>query len=399
MKHFFLISVFLLFSSLPAFSDISNLFSSAMQKATRYSACLGKYNPAEAKIDYEPANYYTEILIAKQLAEESGNRTRTLTFYGVCFDYACCTIANIDRFQNYYSEKGMMKKSFYIADTLNGNQIILSLPTKNHPDRITNGVPLQNIKTMNVKSHKDSQGFRATNHAWVWVQREDGVWFWLDPTWTDNLGYIVWGYVKDGEEIQLKPDREYCICYPSFLNSLPEVPKMQPQNNSKNTTENIDDYRLEPNYFLFGGGVSFSDSKLIDKGAAKISLLGALDWVCFVQIPLQFEWNKENSSDSKGGCLIGVELGKTIIKFQNDAGIGLYGLGSLGLFFNNYTKQTDDGLHSDYNCCFDYKLGGGIYAHYHNLVLTTDYSYTPVIGSNVTVGIALGLGDPVKRKK
>ena len=55
--------------------------------------------------------------------------------------------------------------------------------------------------------------------------RNDGICFWVDPTWTDNLGYVVYGYIANGEEMQLRPDEKYCIDYPYYLKNLPAPPK------------------------------------------------------------------------------------------------------------------------------------------------------------------------------
>jgi tetratricopeptide (TPR) repeat protein len=57
-----------------------------------------------------------------------------------------------------------------------------------------------------VHAHSD-----AKNHAWLWIYRNDGTIYWLDPTWTDNSGYLWWGIVRNGEETQVRPSAEYCM--------------------------------------------------------------------------------------------------------------------------------------------------------------------------------------------
>jgi hypothetical protein len=42
----------------------------------------------------------------------------------------------------------------------------------------------------------------ATVHAWLWVYSNDGTIYWIDPTWTDTAGYIWWGVVENGREVQ-----------------------------------------------------------------------------------------------------------------------------------------------------------------------------------------------------
>ncbi len=77
--------------------------------------------------------------------------------------------------------------------------IILQNPTtKEEATSIQNGLYIKTYGergNRNIKTHHlGNQGERATNHACLWIERADGVWFWIDPTWTDNLGYIVYGY-------------------------------------------------------------------------------------------------------------------------------------------------------------------------------------------------------------
>ncbi len=385
MKKSFLFMLLTILFSFQVFPTSRENFSYAMQYLVRYTACLGKYNPAEANLTWEPANFYTEIMIAKDLAVESGKRTVTHTFYGLCFDYAHFALVDIESTPHFFESNGMKKNCFYMADTLDSNQVILSTIMKKNPDRTMNGVPLKNIKTMNVKTHKDSQGFRATNHAWIWVQRVDGVWFWLDPTWTDNLGYIVWGYVKDGEEIQLKPDRKFCVKYPSFLNSLPEAPEMQNNNFQRTQNKQIVDstYRMEPNYFLYGFGGSASVSNIPPCGAVKLSLIGAIDWNSYVQLPCELEWSKQSDGRTAFGFIAGLEGGKQIVKFQNNSSIGLYALGSIGF--------CSEG--------FAYKYGGGLFIQKQKLMYTLDFSYSSVMEYAISAGLNFAyLGAPVYRE-
>lgn len=390
--------VFFVLFSLELHAEINSDFSYAMQDLTRYVACLGKYNYAEANLDWEPANFYTESMIAERLSIESGNRTVTHTFYGVCFDYANCALGVIEKSRSYYVARGMKSNCFYMADTADSGRITLAdAGSKNYADRIQNGVPLRNIATKKVLPHKDSSGKRASNHAWVWVQRMDGIWFWLDPTWTDNLGYVVWGYVKDGEEIQLRPDRKFCVTYPNYLNRLPEAPEFQIE---KSKSEETSNYRIEPNYFLLQAGALFCpDYNYLSKGGLRASLLGGIDWVLYINLPVEWEWDNSENGKSKNAFLFGIELGKQIVKFQNNKSIGLYGLGSIGCeYMEKQVCDSDEYSHYNYNYSLAYKVGGGVFLQLHNLVFNTDYSYSKTLGSSIGVSVAFGLGEAVSRK-
>lgn len=193
------------------------------------TACIGQYSATQAGGGWydDPQDYYTPPMMAARFKQMSGNQTKTDTFYGICFNYAQAAYDDIKKYKSTYNEKGMYETSWYIASAgPNGNSIDLYDPcTKEQATVIKNGVYVKRNTTFNYKTHKILNGTRATNHAWLLIKRNDGVWFWIDPTWTDNLGYVVYGYISNGEEIQLRPDEKYCINYPNYLRDLPLPPK------------------------------------------------------------------------------------------------------------------------------------------------------------------------------
>ena len=234
--------------------SLADSFTDAIQDLARYTACIGQYSATQAgggRYD-DPQDYYTPQMIASRLAQESGNQTMTATFYGICFNYAKFGYEYLNRYEQYYNRQGMYENQFYLAGThSDSNQIILSYPTtKGNHNMVQNGVYVKEIDYQPVRTHKHVNSTkRATHHAWLWIQRADGKWFWIDPTWTDNLGYVVYGYVSsNGEEIQCRPDKRYCINYPSYLNNLPLPPsmgsKLEPSatatsNNPEETVKNM----------------------------------------------------------------------------------------------------------------------------------------------------------------
>lgn len=225
MKKNWLVCVFICFSLNFANADD---FTDMLQDLAMQTACLGAYSSTEAGSSWidDPQDYYQPYMMAERFAEISGNRTRIQTFYGICFDYANCAYDYIERDQNLYNKAGMLDNQFWIAICASDSNIIeLSNPVSaEEGTRIWNGVYVKtygNNSYVNVKSH----GKNTTYHAWVWIQRYDGVWFWIDPTWTDNCGYIVYGYVGNGKEIQCRPNKKYCVNYTYELDSLPEPPK------------------------------------------------------------------------------------------------------------------------------------------------------------------------------
>ena len=246
-----LISILAIFSALVG-SLFADSFTDAIQDLAKYTACVGKYSMAEAGLSGTASDYYTEEMIDSRLAQVSGNSTMTPTFFGVCFDYAMTAYKYVMFKKSYYNSKGMYEQQVWIAGTdENSNSIELQYPgNKNNYSVIQNGVymkrpannPFRSVKT---HRHADGKGKRATNHAWIWIERADGVQFWVDPTWTDNCGYVVYGYVsQSGEEIQCRPDHRYdsplLTKYPTHLNYLPLPPEMgykQPPSDTTNSTD------------------------------------------------------------------------------------------------------------------------------------------------------------------
>jgi tetratricopeptide (TPR) repeat protein len=175
------------------------------------TACLGMYNNAQAG-NYtlgDPHDYYKPSDIREYLTERSGSRTVTQTFYGICFDYAQTAYDEIKNNRNRYESLGMKQNGWYIAMVKdNPRQIVLYDPvSQDKATDILNGVYLKENSRQNVRNH----GGTTTWHAWLWIYGNDGTIYWIDPTWTDNAGYVWWGMVRNGEEVSQYPDTSLCM--------------------------------------------------------------------------------------------------------------------------------------------------------------------------------------------
>jgi tetratricopeptide (TPR) repeat protein len=102
----------------------------------------------------------------------------------------------------------MQRNQWYIAVVKdNSRQIILYDPvSRERATERMNGIYLKENSRKNVRSHGD-----ATWHAWLWVFANDGTIYWIDPTWTDNAGYVWWGIVQNGREVQMRPLDDLCM--------------------------------------------------------------------------------------------------------------------------------------------------------------------------------------------
>jgi tetratricopeptide (TPR) repeat protein len=178
-----------------------NSLADELQWLTVQTACAGMYNMAQTG-DYsigDPRDYYTPTDIREYLARQSGSRTATATFYGICFDYAQAAYNYISDNRAFYEGKGMKKNGWYIVGTGNNSrQITLYDPSSQAQATVRmNGVYIRENSRQNVQAHGN-----AAIHAWLWVYCNDGTIYWIDPTWTDTGGYTWWGVVENGREVQ-----------------------------------------------------------------------------------------------------------------------------------------------------------------------------------------------------
>ena len=185
MKKIYLLGFIFLLLSVYSFADS---FTDAIQDLAMQTACVGQYSATQAGGGWydDPHDYYTPQMLAERFAKMSGNMTRTTTFYGICFDYAQFAYQDIEKYKSWYNKQGMYENKFWIAGTHeNSNLTILQYPgTKSNHTTVQNGVyvVVPNGGERCVKTHKNLSGSRATRHSWVWIERTDGVQFWIDPT-------------------------------------------------------------------------------------------------------------------------------------------------------------------------------------------------------------------------
>jgi hypothetical protein len=260
-KNIFFVILFLILAYTIKADDLSDI----LQDLAVQIACLGRYSTAQTGVYVtsrynDPPDWYDPPMMANRFAAMSGNMTRTITFYGVCFDYAQFAWDNINQNQKMYNNAGMQGQQWYIASTKPNDPytIILYDPvSKDKATLVMNGVYIKENSRHNIYAHDG-----ATGHAWIWIQHNNGTWYWIDPTWTDNTGYVWWGIVKDGKEVQNYPNPKYCVTsnYPKpnvpnndTRNSNPTYinpPKSVPSNTSSADSNHIGYFLIGYNYSL-----------------------------------------------------------------------------------------------------------------------------------------------------
>lgn len=413
-------SIFIILASIFGFVNqlFADSFTDAIQDLAVAIACKGTYAGAEAGYDYDPDDFYTPNMMASRFASESGNKTMTATFYGVCFNYAQFAFTEIKNYKSWYNKQGIYESQFWLAGVHdNPNQIeLMGIGTKNDYSRLQNG---EYIKTYNtsLRSVKTHNG--ATNHAWLWIERADGEWFWIDPTWTDTGGYVVYGYVKNGQEIQCRPDEKYCVIYPNFLNNLPSPPPMGQRlapsktANSTNRQETIGDAGTQ--------WITNAIVKTYEKTFFDVDYKGMTDYIALqlaVDIPfssitsnsinmnkmgfilempvyniiatvlgLEYLHNMEDGNNLHAGLF---ELDVAIRLFNN---IAWYLGGGVGLrfdFSNEYGAPNEIAgiLDTGY---FAFKVDTGFIINISHLFTKVEVSYNNVFGFSVGAGVGFGL--------
>lgn len=379
--------IFTLFSVLTSTLTFADTFTDAIQDLAMYTACIGQYSATQAGGGWydDPQDFYTPQSIASRLERESGNMTRTSTFYGVCFDYAQFAWNYVKSHATWYRSQGMRENQFWIAGNHeDSSQITLQYPgDRNNYTTIQNGVYVKIPDAggyCSVRTHKNLSGRRATHHAWIWILRSDGVQFWIDPTWTDNLGYVVYGYVSDaGEEIQCRPSRNYCVNYPNSLNNLPLPPQMgqvQPPSktaNSTNPEETIKDAKFYVDII--------TGKKIYVSPEAKDALLWSIGFHIAKPASLFNQMNTENPGKLNFGLSFSCEAIPIDVNIWHSA-IFTWQID----YFAFANGEAANALLFDINLGYQFGLnyyefgiyvGGGIGA-------AIDGSYIPLIGDNLS---------------
>lgn len=402
----FLVCIFLF--SVNVFADD---FIKAIQFLALQTACIGQYSATQAGGGWndDPYDYYTPSLIAERLKNMSGEQTRTNTFYGVCFDYAQEAYNYIYENQAEYNDYGLKDSNWYIVGSgANGNSLSLYEPCSNsEADVKSNGVYLRTKVKNNTKAHKQiGDKGRATNHAWLQIQRNDGVWFWIDPTWSDNLGYIVYGYVLNGEEIQLRPDKEFCLVYPDYLNDLPSAPKkgfsikrrkFKSKKNSNTPSSSSSNDKSNNVFFSVGyigtinlsefgnlkygnlekGGLEVSFENITSKTEKYFSIF-SLDYLADNSHRYLNGQLKEPSGEkNKYSCLFGLSFGRSVLPiFEPYIG------GSLGFQWPDESSNAE----------FAWKVNAGIRLNlFKAFVVRGDLSVGSILGPTGTIAIGKAL--------
>ena len=388
----------ILFLSVRIFADS---FIDAIQDLAVRTACIGQYSMTEAGGGWydDPHDYYRPQTIASRLASESGNKTRTLTFYGICFDYADFAHKYIKENERYFQSVGMYERQYWIAG-VHGNPgtIILQYPgTLNNYTTIQNGIYVKIPEKGGYKPVVTHN--KVTHHAWIWIKRADGVWFWVDPTWTDNTGCVVYGYVHNGEEVQCRPDRKYCVNYVQKLDSLPLPPEMGqniPSSSTVNSTDRektIQDATIENiTNAIRKAKVTGIDYNMRDE---YISLLIATD------VPLSSL--KEKLSFDKVGIglempllfnsvaiIVGVEY---IQKIEDDDSLyaGIFEFDFTKRLFNNVACYIGGGIGIQNSLSSAYKVDAGLILNISHIFTKVEVSYNNVLGLCVGTGLGIGL--------
>ncbi len=394
-------------------------FTDLLQDLAMQTACLGTYSNTEAgKYGIkDPHDYYTPSMLAERFAKMSGERTKIQTFYGICFDYAQAAWDDIKRYQSDYNKAGMLNQQWYIVAIRDNPNIITlydpipenmiqqvgSYYTDKRDGTVLerwNGVYCKKKAEYKIKTHSG-----ATWHAWIWIQRTDGTWYWIDPTWTDNTGYVWWGYVNNEAEIQLLPSAKYCIIPPPDLSDYsPKQTDTRPIPQNINTTptntqtENYDPCGIDcaidlidtccnqgPGFYYcigYTGCTSYQlygnskEGNFFDLNKFGIQLGYADNNIvkCFGILTLDYLINHSENPDIDS-LLFGFDIGFRIMKYLQP-----YGGFSAGFQWEALSLS---------NISFAWKVCGGFRFPFSFFCINTDISYSSILETAVTISIGI----------
>jgi opacity protein-like surface antigen len=325
-----------------------------------------------------------------RFAAMSGNMTRINTFKGLCFDYAQFAWDDIKKYQALYNKAGMKDQQWYIAAAKAGDPytIILYDPLPEakvgQATDYYNGVDVKENSQHRVYAHDG-----AENHAWLWVQHKNGTWYWIDPTWTDNTGYVWWGIVENGREVTYPPDPAYCVVdYPRPGGTTPS-PTYTPTS-SRNT-------KFGPIALILGYNAPFdsdSDSAFglsLSVEQAKKSFI-----VPYIPFSLSFDWIVDSgvaSSDyiypeAATSVILGAALGYPALDW-----LLIYAGGGLGFTWEDETYDIWEDSTNDSKDSFSpiaWKLNGGLrFMLYDLFALKLDASIGTILGPTFGVGAGI----------
>jgi len=377
MEKKYLAILFLIFSIV--FKIQADDLADLLQDLAIQTACLGEYSSTQAgTIDYitnryiDPPNWYTPSLMASRFASMSGSMTRTILFYGICFDYAQFAWNDILDYQEAYNEAGMKDQQWYIAVANHGDPNIIILydpfPPENSVDRILNGIPVREYSRYNIRTHGD-----ATGHAWLWVQHENGTWYWIDPTWTDNTGYPWWGKVENGIEVQYYPNPDFCVA-----RNYPRQPKQnetQTERETRSPSSTYANYTPPPQKSETGIYLGYISSFDFEKYGFILAIDDFFPDVKNVSVgSLSLEYLTNKTAEellSLYSLIFGFTYGYQI--FNN---FTLYAGGGIGYnFFDNYE--------------FTWKANGGLRLYLKGFYTKLDISYIPTMGILFSIGLGV----------
>jgi hypothetical protein len=352
-----------------------------LQDLAVQTACLGRYSSAETGVIVtsrydDPPDWYEPPLLANRFAAMSGNMTRINTFYGVCFDYAQFAWEDIKKYQAAYNRAGMKGQQWYIA-AANANDpytIILYDPvSREKATTISNGVYLKENSRRNVYTHDGASG-----HAWLWVQDKNDKWYWIDPTWTDNTGYVWWGIVENGKEVTYYPDAAYCVAsnYPRPPRQG-ETPSERATRSPNSTyaefikyTPQFDNAKISIG--LYAGYVSALDFDFANKYGFSIGLEDHVPYNFGLVGSLSLDYLENKVNDKEQSIILGAAAG-----FQMFTVLVVYAGGGVGVKF-----PMDNGW-------FAWKVNGGLRVQIKRFFTKLDVSYNPIIGPALGANIGI----------
>ena len=205
-------NIAILFITTSVFAQTVNDFERLLQMKAVETASYGTYILPGSPTPYD---YYTVSTLNRIPFTNNGQTASTERFNGVCMDYSVWMYKSITENKAIFERHGMSPNQYFIAvSTKNPNDgiTLYKLANRNNSDIRINNYYLKRHRHLSATPHDNN-----TNHAWIIIQHNNGTLYWVDPTWTDNTGRVVFGTIINNKEVSKKPIENLCV----IQNNLP----------------------------------------------------------------------------------------------------------------------------------------------------------------------------------
>lgn len=391
-----ILSLIIISVTIPLFADE---FVDRIQLITFITACAGQYSAIQAGYDSNKVigNYYTPEMYADGFKSMSGNRTSTQLFYGICTDYAFAEWNYINRYKTSLMNIGMKEDGFFIVDVNKEKPNIIQLfrpviDDGTESNYVLNGIEMVKVSEIQAQPHEN-----VTNHAWIWIQKNNDEWYWMDPTFSDNTGYIHFGQVINGKEIYLESNPKYAINTQKNSQETEEKRTYSEYNKKQNDFDYYTDLlkshktKLPTSYSYYDfqenrDGLFISVSNFFNNNGLTVPQNYQIDLLFAINYSDNFYWGTNIEYSTKTfdaqifnqlavNAVLGVAFTFDFLQFYIDGNIGLYNSNTNLTPKEGISNISEYLKYSDYGIKTKGRIGISLIGELFSIGIFYEYNY------------------------